>query len=101
MKKIYKGQYAKLLMKYLSNKVIASLTCYEYFPLSLHWGDRGAGQRRGLETDHVILGPLRGLRIDFTGRGHTNIHIYRHCDSMTDPAQRAESVKNSSLKKLD
>ena len=46
---------------------------------------------RGLETDHVISGPMKGLGKTYRmGRGqHTN----GHRDSMTDPAQRAESVQ--------
>ena len=49
---------------------------------------------RGLETDHVISGPMRGLKINFTWRGqHSNTHSDRHRNSMIDPAQRAESVK--------
>ena len=55
------------------------------------------GPMRGLETDHVISGPMRGLKINFIGKGHHstfNIHsTYKHCDSMTEPAQRTESVK--------
>ena len=50
---------------------------------------------KGLETDHVISGPMRGLtKISLEGDNHTNTETYGHCDSMNDPAQRAESVKN-------
>ena len=49
---------------------------------------------KGLETDHMISGPKRGLKINITGRGQTYTHTYRHRDSKTDPAQRAKSVKN-------
>ena len=35
---------------------------------------------RGQETNHVISGPMRGLEINFPGRGHTNTHTYIHCD---------------------
>ena len=52
---------------------------------------------RGLGSGHVTCGPMRGVEINFTGRGQTIIHIHRqthgHCDPMTDPAQRAKSVK--------
>ena len=45
---------------------------------------------RGLETDHVISGPMRGLK-KCIGNGHqTDRQTDRHVDSMTDPAQRAE-----------
>ena len=52
---------------------------------------------RGLETDRVTSGPIRGLKKSM-GNGHqtdkqTNKQTIRHVDSMTDPAQRAESVK--------
>ena len=44
-------------------------------------------------------------KIYFTWRGHTYIHTYKqhtdgHCDSMTDPAQRAKSVKNPYRSKI-
>ena len=55
------------------------------------------GTMRGLGSGHVTCGPMRGLEINFTGRGHTDRHTDRqthgHVDSMTDPAQRTESVK--------
>ena len=57
---------------------------------------------RGLETDHVISGPMRGLKnvwgsdIRQTYR-QTEIQTDRHVNSMTDPALRAESVKNAIL----
>ena len=45
---------------------------------------------RGQETDHVISGPMRGLDKNcMRWRRQTS----GHRDSMTDPAQRAESVK--------
>ena len=37
-------------------------------------GGEGGGAMRGLETDHVISGPMRGLKINITGRGQTHIH---------------------------
>ena len=54
---------------------------------------------RGLGSGHVTCGPMRGLEINFTGRGH--IHTDRqtdtpadgHRDSMTESAQCADSVK--------
>ena len=42
----------------------------------------------GLETDNVISGKMRGLKINVIGKGHTQ----GHRDSMTDPNQRAEAV---------
>ena len=54
---------------------------------------------RGLETDHVISGPMTGLKThgDQTLDKHTDKQIQtdRHVNSMTDPALRAESVKNA------
>ena len=51
---------------------------------------------RGQETDHVISGPMRGLEKNCIRlRRQTDQKTYGHCDSMTDPAQRAESVKNT------
>jgi hypothetical protein len=38
-------------------------------------------------TDHVIGGPMRGLAINYMGRGHINPNIYRHCDSMKELAK--------------
>ena len=52
---------------------------------------------RGLETDHVISGPMRGLNKCMEDGHHTdhqkNKQRDRHVGSMTDPAQRAKSVK--------
>ena len=50
---------------------------------------------RGLGSGHVTCGPMGGLEINFTGRGHiqTYIHTYGHSDSMTESAQWADSVK--------
>ena len=55
---------------------------------------------RGLETDHVISGPMRGLKKTTWGMyiTQTNRQTDRHVDSMTDTAQRAESVKMSFCK---
>ena len=44
-------------------------------------------------TYHVMSGPMRGLKINYMRRGHIYKRINRHCKSMTDPAQRAESVR--------
>ena len=62
-------------------------------------GRRGdTGPRTGLETDHVISGPMRGLRNEWgmeitqTDR-QTDRQTQRHVNSMTDTAQRTESVK--------
>ena len=61
-------------------------------------GRRGdTGPRTGLETDHVISGPMRGLK-KCMGNGHhtdrqTDRQTQGHVNSMTDPAQRTESVK--------
>ena len=58
--------------------------------LMAYQGARGGGltnERPG--TDHVILGPMRGLEINYMGRGHifTNIKkIYKHCYSMKESA---------------
>ena len=43
-------------------------------------------------TDHVISGPMRGLK-KLYGEGTYNIQMDGHRDSMTDLAQRAESGK--------
>ena len=50
---------------------------------------------RGLKTDDVISGPIRGLKININGRGQTYTQTYRHCDSMADLAQRAKSVETN------
>ena len=34
------------------------------------WGEDSDGAMRGLETDHVISEPMRGLKININGRGH-------------------------------
>ena len=49
---------------------------------------------RRLENYHVISRPMRGLKTAYNGT-HRHTHTGGHCDSMTDPAQRAQSVKNS------
>ena len=49
---------------------------------------------RGLGTEYVISGPTRGLKNKRMGNGHqTEKQTNRHVDSMTDPAQKAKSVK--------
>ena len=63
---------------------------------------------KGQEIDHVISGPMRGLKKTGSDGGairqtdkQTERQTSGHCDSMTDPAQRAESEKthNSMLNK--
>ena len=55
---------------------------------------------RGLGSGHVTCGPMRGLEKNCT-RWHIHTHkqndrqTHGHGDSMTDPAQRAESVKTA------
>ena len=49
---------------------------------------------RGLGSGHVTCGQMRGLEINFTGRGHTYVHTYGHRDSMTESAQWADSLKS-------
>ena len=46
---------------------------------------------RGLETNHVISGPMRGLKQSACGMDIKQTD--KRVDSMTDPAKRAESVK--------
>ena len=53
---------------------------------------------RGLEADHVISGPMRGLTKKAWGM---DTQTHRHCDYYTDPAQRAESVKIMRPNKCD
>ena len=49
---------------------------------------------RGHETDHVITGPMRCLEKNcIRWRRQTDKQTDGHRDSMTNPAQRAESVK--------
>ena len=46
----------------------------------------------GLGTDHVISGPMRGLKI-LHQMAHTHRQTDGHCDSKTESAQWANSVK--------
>ena len=48
---------------------------------------------RSLETDHVISGPMRCFKKRMENRHQTDRQTHRHVDSMTDPAQKSESVK--------
>ena len=48
---------------------------------------------RGPGSGHVTCGPMRGLEINFTGRGHTYIRTDGHRNSMTESAHWADSVK--------
>ena len=41
------------------------------------------GSMSGLETNHVISGPKRGLKINITGRGQTYKHVNTHTDNAT------------------
>ena len=50
------------------------------------------GPMRGMGTDHVISGPMRGLKK--TASDAANRQISGHCDSMTESAKWADSVKN-------
>ena len=52
---------------------------------------------RGLETDHGISGPMRGLKIISSGGDNTQ-HSDGHCNYWTDPALRAESLKSWTAK---
>ena len=38
---------------------------------------------RGLGSGHVTCGPMRGLEINFTGRGKTDMHAHRQTDRRT------------------
>ena len=38
-------------------------------------GVRRRGPMRGLGSGHVTCGPMRGLEINFTGRGHTQTDV--------------------------
>ena len=55
---------------------------------------------RGAETDYVISGPMKGLKkafgMDIRQTDHRQTdhrQTDRHINSMTDPAQKADSVK--------
>ena len=48
---------------------------------------------RGQETDNVISGPMRGFEKKLHSMAQTDTQTDGHGASMTDPAQRAESVK--------
>ena len=37
--------------------------------------DHGGFTNERPGTDHVMLGPMRGLEINYMGGGHPNIHI--------------------------
>ena len=46
---------------------------------------------RGLGNDHVISGPIRGLQKNSSDGAHR--HTDRHCDSTTEKAWWADSMK--------
>ena len=48
---------------------------------------------RGLGSGHVTCELMRGLEKNFNGRGHKDVRTDGHCDSMTELAQWAYSVK--------
>ena len=39
---------------------------------------------RGLGSGHVTCGPMRGLEMNFTGRGQTDTQTDGHVDSLTE-----------------
>ena len=51
----------------------------------------GGWPMTGLETDYVISGPMRGLKV------HGELTSHRHTVSVTDLAQKAHSVKRISI----
>ena len=56
---------------------------------------------RGLGSGHVTCGSMRGLEKRLHGEGtdrQTDQHTNRHRDSMTESAQRADSVKITKAK---
>ena len=48
---------------------------------------------RGLGSGHVTCGPMRGMEKNCMGRGQTYVHTDGHCNSMTELARWADSVK--------
>ena len=64
--------YAKFPVIFLCNFI--KLAFFFLFFISSFLGGLRGWPMRGLETDHVISGPMRGLKINFTGRGHTYKH---------------------------
>ena len=55
---------------------------------------------RGLRSGHVTCGSMRGLEINFTGRGHMYVQTDGHRDSMTESAQWADSVEICTLAQI-
>ena len=55
---------------------------------------------RGLGSGHVTCGPMRGLEINYAGRGRSYNPAEGHCDSMTESAQWANSEKSSYIEIL-
>ena len=60
---------------------------------------------RGLGSGHVTCGPMRGLEKNCMGRGQTDTQTDKqkdgHCNSMTELAQWADSVKNLTNRQLN
>ena len=53
---------------------------------------------RGLGTDHVISGPMRGLKKNrVRWRKHTDRHTDGHGDSMTESAQWGRFSENTTV----
>ena len=64
------------------------------------WGLEGSTNERP-GTDHVILGPMRGLEKNFTRwHGQTHRHTEGHGDSMTNSAQRGRVGENQVIQDL-
>ena len=57
---------------------------------------------RGLGSGHVTNTPMRGMEINFTGRGHIQTYILTdgHHDSMTESAQWVDSEKTKLSKEF-
>ena len=54
------------------------------------------GAMRGVGSGHMTCGPMRGLEINYAGRGRSYIPADGHRDSMTESVQWADSVKIAS-----
>ena len=57
---------------------------------------------RGLRSDHGISGPMRGLQktASYCAHRHTDRHTGGHCDSKTESAHWADSVKMGKVVEL-
>ena len=49
------------------------------------WATEATSKVGGLRTDHVISGPIRGLKINYMARGHTNIQTDIATTRLTRP----------------